>query len=135
MDGVELHDLKIINHKKGDILHGIKSSSEGFNSFGEAYFTKIKPGEIKGWKKHNLMTLNLIVPLGDVKFVVYDGKDFFSTDLSLQNNYKRLTISPGLWVAFKGLSESTSLVLNVADMEHDSKESQNIDLTELIYEW
>ena len=80
MDGVILTPLKQIHHPKGDILHGMKKSDIGFDGFGEAYFSSIKEGEIKGWKKHRKMTLNLIVPVVEIEFVVFDAKknNFFN---------------------------------------------------------
>ena len=135
MLGVTLTDLKQIYHPKGDIYHIIKKSDATFNGFGEAYFSAVKTGEIKGWKKHSKMTLNLVVPVGEVKFVIYDGEhgSFFSVNLS-HNNYKRLTIKPNLWVAFQGIGES-NLVLNVADLEHNPQEAINMDLDRVDYEW
>jgi len=134
MDGIKLNDLKIISHPKGNILHAIKSSSNGFENFGEAYFSTINFKEIKGWKSHTKMTLNFIVPAGKVKFVIYDGLNFFSETLSV-NNYKRLTIKPNLWVAFQGISKQTNLVLNIASIEHDPDEAINLELTEIPYDW
>ena len=63
MDGVILTPLKQIYNSKGDIFHAMKKSDKGFNGFGEAYFSTILKGEIKGWKKHTRMTLNIIVPV------------------------------------------------------------------------
>tara|TARA_X000000950_G_C13467828_1_gene478569 strand:- start:146 stop:553 length:408 start_codon:yes stop_codon:yes gene_type:complete len=134
MDGVKLNSLKIITHPKGDILHAVKSSSKGFEKFGEAYFSKINYKEIKGWKKHTKMTLNFVVPIGKVKFVIYDGLNFFTETIS-EKNYKRLTIKPNLWVAFEGISKGTNLILNIASIEHDPYEAINIDLTEILYDW
>ena len=134
MDGVKLTSLKIINNPKGDIFHIIKSSSEGFSKFGEAYFSEIKFNKIKGWKMHKEMVLNLIVVVGKVQFVVYDGESFFTTILS-KNNYKRLTIEPNLWVAFKGLSKNSNIVLNIANIQHNPMESINKELFEIKYDW
>ena len=134
MDGVKLNSLKIIPHPKGDILHAVKSSSKDFDEFGEAYFSKIKYQEIKGWKKHTKMTLNFVVPCGKVKFVIFDGLNFF-TEIISEENYKRLTIDPNLWVAFQGLSANTNLILNIASIEHDPNEAINIELPEIIYDW
>jgi len=135
MDGVILTSLKKIVHPKGDIFHAMKQSDLGFNGFGEAYFSNIKKDAIKGWKKHTLMTLNLIVPIGRIKFVIYDAKnqDFFTTILS-QDNYKRLTISPNLWFAFKGL-EQTNMILNLASIEHNPQETETKKVDEITYEW
>jgi dTDP-4-dehydrorhamnose 3,5-epimerase len=135
MDGVILRPIKQIYHLKGDIFHAMKKSDEGFNGFGEAYFSTINKGDIKGWKKHTKMTLNLIVPVGEIEFVVYNEEtnEFFSVKLS-QNNYQRLTVKPGLWMAFRGCGEY-NILLNLASIEHDPNEAINIDLSEINYEW
>ena len=135
MDGIILTPLKQIHNPKGDIFHAIKKSDDGFNGFGEAYFSTIYKGDIKGWKKHTQMTLNLVVPVGKIEFVVYNDKtnDFFTVMLS-QDNYQRLTVKSGLWMAFRGISEN-SILLNLASIEHDPNEAINIDLKEIKYVW
>ncbi len=135
MDGVTLTPLNKVLHPKGNIYHAMKKSDVGFGGFGEAYFSNIFVNCIKGWKKHSEMTLNLIVPVGEIKFVIYDEKSkcFFSVNLS-NKNYQRLTVKPNLWLAFQGISES-SMLLNIANMEHDPNESETIELTSISYEW
>lgn len=128
MDGIIITPLKRISHQKGDIYHALRTSDNGYTSFGEAYFTTIVGGETKGWKKHLRMTMNLVVPVGLVRF--YFRHDNGKTDNIIlgETNYQRLTVSSGLWVAFSGLSNSLNLVLNVADIEHDQTESINVPL-------
>ena len=135
MDGVILTPLKQIYHPKGDIFHAMKKSDIGFDGFGEAYFSTINQNDIKGWKKHTKMTLNIVVPVGNIEFVVYDenSKEFFSTKLS-HNNYQRLTIKAGLWMAFKGL-DKYNMLLNLASIEHDPNEAINIGIEEIKYGW
>ena len=135
MDGVIVTPLKQIHNPKGDIFHAMKKSDDGFDGFGEAYFSTIHKNNIKGWKKHTEMTLNLIVPVGAIEFVIYneDNKNFFNVVLS-QDNYQRLTVKPGLWMAFRGLEEN-NMLLNLASIEHDPNEAINIDIKEINYEW
>jgi dTDP-4-dehydrorhamnose 3,5-epimerase len=133
MDGVTLTPLKQISHLKGDIFHAMKASDDGFSGFGEAYFSTINLGEIKGWKKHTEMTLNLVVVTGEIDFVVHDNNSFYSVRLS-KNNYQRLTVGPGLWLAFKGLSVE-NMLLNLASIEHNPNESENVDLYGFDYDW
>lgn len=135
MDGVILTPLKQIHNPKGDIFHAMKKSDDGFDGFGEAYFSTIHKGDIKGWKKHTQMTLNLVVPVGEIEFVLYDEerKEFSSIILS-QNNYKRLTVKPNLWMAFRGIREY-NMLLNLASIEHNSSEAINVDLSEITYGW
>jgi len=135
MDGVILTPLQQIYNSKGDIFHAMKKSDDGFDGFGEAYFSTIYKYDIKGWKKHTQMTLNLVVPFGIIEFVIYneDLKEFFTVVLS-QENYQRLTVKAGLWVAFRGIEEN-NMLLNLASIEHDPKEAINIELNEIIYKW
>ena len=141
IEGVFLTPLKKIRHPKGDIFHGMKKSDEGFTGFGEVYFSMVKQGEIKGWNRHKIMVLNLVVPMGEVTFVIYDDREesrtigrFFTVTLS-QENYQRLTVSPGLWMAFKGNNSNLNLILNVASMVHDPNEIDRMDLDQIDYNW
>jgi|AACY02.8.fsa_nt_gi dTDP-4-dehydrorhamnose 3,5-epimerase and related enzymes len=141
IDGVILMPLDIVNNPKGDILCGLKKSDPGFIEFGEAYFSTINHGQIKGWNKHNRLTMNLIVPYGEVAFVIFDNRpnsptnsSFFKTTIS-SNNYNRLTIPPNLWVAFRGIGEQKNIILNIASQEHDSQEIERMDLKKIQFDW
>jgi len=141
IEGVILTLLKKIHHPKGDIFHAIKKSEEGFTGFGEVYFSTINNGVIKGWNKHISMTLNLVVPMGEVTFVIYDDREksrskgkFFEVTLS-QANYHRLTVPPGIWIAFKGNNSKPNLILNIADLEHDPEEIERLELDQIGYNW
>ena len=139
IDDVLITPLKIMQVNAGDVFHGIKSSDKGYFGFGEAYFSSIKPGQTKGWKRHKKMTLNIIVPSGEIQFVMFDDRNncdgrFQDIVISLKN-YCRLTIPPMVWMAFKGLSDENSLLLNVASIPHDSDESENKQLNEIEFKW
>ena len=133
MDGVTLTPLRKIEHSKGDIFHAMKATDKGFSGFGEAYFSTVNKSDVKGWKKHTEMILNLVVVTGEIEFVVCNGIDFFNVKLS-KGNYQRLTVEPGLWVAFRGLSNE-NIVLNLASIEHDPNESENVHLNAFDYDW
>ena len=135
MDGIILTPLKKIYHPKGEILKAITKSDPVFSEFGEAYFSVINQGDIKGWKKHTKMISNLIVVIGEIEFVFHNEitKEFFNIKIS-QNNYKRLTIKPGLLMAFRGIKEN-NILFNLSNIEHDPNETINIDLNEIDYKW
>jgi len=141
IEGIVLTDLKTINHPQGDIYHAMKKSDKGFEGFGEAYFSTINKNEIKGWKKHLKMTMNIIVPVGEVTFVLFDDREnshsvnnFFTVTLS-PSNYYRLTVPPGIWHAFRGHNHDLNLILDIADMEHQPDEIIRIDLDEISFNW
>lgn len=140
IEGIILTPLKQIYHPKGDVFHAMRKSDMGFTGFGEAYFSTIHAGDIKPWKKHLRMTLNLIVPVGKIRFVLYDDRTLsptlgqtMSAEIGLEN-YQRLTVPPGVWMAFEGLGEGLNLLLNVADMEHDPDEVERAELERFRYE-
>jgi len=136
MDDIKLVSLKQIANPKGDIYHALKKSDDSFTAFGEAYFTTVNFNEIKGWKKHTEMILNLIVPVGAVRFVIFNDETNEFRDITLSpNNYQRLTVPSGVWVAFQGVSDDLNLVLNIASIEHDPSESVTCNLSEITYEW
>jgi dTDP-4-dehydrorhamnose 3,5-epimerase len=139
INGVLVTPLKIVETQGGDVLHSIQDNSPGFNGFGEAYFSEIEPNSIKAWKLHKKMTLNITVPLGEIKFVLYDERDnlksMFQELIISRKNYCRLTIPPMIWLGFQGLSNSNSLLLNVADMKHNPKEYIRKDVSEFKYDW
>ena len=141
ISGVILTPLKIIENPLGDIYHGMKSSDIGFNGFHEAYFSTINSEHIKPWKKHLKMTLNLIVPTGKIRFVLYDDRDtsvtknqFMDVSLSIENYY-RLTVPPGIWMSFKGEGKSLNLLLNLANLEHDPSEIIRADVNKFNFNW
>ena len=141
MEGIIVTPLTIISHPKGDILHGMKKSDVVFTGLGEAYFSTVKPNQIKGWNRHKLMTVNLIVPIGCVKFVIIDDEtkkinsnNILEVELSAKN-YQRLTVPPGLWIGFQCISKTESIVLNIADIEHDPEENESMGIDNIDYRW
>ena len=119
IDGVVITPLKRIKNPKGDIYHAMKAYADGYAGFGEAYFSTVHKDDIKGWKKHTRMTLNIVVPIGAVRFVIYDDRENSSTKDQYYNvvfsaeNYARLSVAPGLWLAFQGMGEEVNMLLNI----------------------
>ena len=140
MEGISLHPLKQFMVPKGDVFHALKSTDEGYAGFGEVYFSQIKSGEAKGWKRHNRMILNLVVVVGEIKFVIYDDRTHSKTHgqfsefiLSPSTNYQRLTVSAGLWMAFQGMGKGVSMLMNIIPEPHDPTEVDSKELGEITY--
>jgi len=142
IDGVLITPLREIETQGGNVFHAMKVSESGYRGFGEAYFSTMESGKIKPWKRHNQMTLNLVVPIGKIRFVIFDDRadsrsngKFVEVILGRPEQYARLTVPPGLWMAFQGVAEETSWLLNVADLVHDPAESERRPLVEIPYDW
>lgn len=141
VDGVTITGHRRIPNSKGDILHGMKSSDVGYNGFGEVYFSMVHCGSIKGWKRHRTASLNIVVPYGTIRFVVYDDRSDSLTqgnflDITVSSeNFVRLTICPGLWMAFMGVGHGVNLLTNICNMEHDPSESDSCELDAIPFQW
>ena len=142
MSSISLQNIKILKLKKfptdgGDVLHFIKDGDVGFKNFGEVYFSNVKYGKVKAWKKHLNMTMNLVVPVGEVKFVFHlpESKNKFRVENIGLSNYSRIIVPPGIWFGFKGLSKDNNLVSNLANIKHDPLESINVEKNFFSYKW
>jgi dTDP-4-dehydrorhamnose 3,5-epimerase len=120
----------------GNVLHGLKNTDSSYKGFGEAYFSWIESQQVKAWKKHNRMVMNLIVPVGLVKFVFYnsESEDFLTTIIG-ESNYSRITVPNGIWFGFQGLNKSKSLVLNISSIPHDPSETDRLEIDKIKYDW
>ena len=121
----------------GDVMHALKDSDDGFNGFGEVYFSWVEQGAIKAWKYHQHMTLNLVVPLGEISFVFHikDQENCFRTENIGEEQYVRLTVPPGIWFGFQGRGSGQSLLMNLADMVHEPDEVLRKKTSEIVYNW
>lgn len=136
LSSIQVTPIREISTPGGNVLHGLKSTEPSFYGFGEAYFSWVEAGSIKAWKRHNIMVMNLIVPVGNVHFVFYDSNttEFFNTTIG-ENNYSRITVPSGIWFGFQGLAPQKSLVLNISNIPHDPLETDRLEISKIHYEW
>ena len=133
--------LDVIDTPGGNVMHGMKETGAGYAGFGEAYFSIVDTDAIKAWKRHHEMVLNLIVPVGTVRFVLFDDRSESTTCGEYQevilsrNNYQRLTVPPMLWMGFQGGAEDANILLNVASVPHRPDEVDRLALEEIEYHW
>jgi len=136
LSDILLTPLSRIETGGGDVLHAMKQSDVGYEGFGEAYFSWVSAGAVKAWKRHTQMTMNLVVPVGQVRFVFYsEATDEFRSEEIGVDRYARITVPPGFWFGFQGLGEPQSLVLNIANVAHDPSEVERLALSDIKYAW
>lgn len=132
-------NLSRVENVNGDIFHVLRSDDGCYEGFGEVYCTWIYPKSIKAWKCHAKMTLNLVVPVGLVQFVFHEvaknNEKLFRVEEVGKEKYARLTVPPGIWFGFRGLGDSASLVLNVANIMHHPDEAQRMEVDDIVYNW
>lgn len=142
IDGVLITPQREIETPGGNVFHALKAGAPGFQGFGEAYLSTLAPNYIKPWKRHNLMTLNVVVPVGKIRFVMFDDRSdspthqqFQAVTLGNPDHYVRLTVPPGVWMAFQSRSAATSWLINIADLKHDPQEADRLPLGDIFFNW
>lgn len=133
-----LTPLRIITGEKGAVMHALRSTDEGFSGFGEAYFSSVRKGEVKGWHCHKQASLNIIVPIGEMLFRLQDGRpdspSFGLADevaLSIEN-YQRLSIPPGVWFSFEGMADGLNLLLSITNEPYNPFEVVHAEVPQKI---
>ena len=137
LNNIVITQLSTFDVDEGMVMQGIKKNDTGYVGLGEVYFSYINPKAVKAWKKHNRMTLNLVVPLGKVRFVLCDALNdgnYRVEDVG-EDNYVRLTVPPGIWFGFQGIALQPSLVTNIADLQHDAAEVERQAVASFDYQW
>ena len=144
IEGVVVTQLSQIVDERGAVLHHMRNDAPEFTTFGECYFSEMVPGAVKAWKRHREQTQNLAVPVGRVRFVVFDDRAGSTTqdellviELGRPDDYYRLCIPKGLWYGFTCLSKIPAVVANCADRLHDPDDAELIreDDSSIPYCW
>ncbi|PIR76625.1 MAG: dTDP-4-dehydrorhamnose 3,5-epimerase [Candidatus Magasanikbacteria bacterium CG10_big_fil_rev_8_21_14_0_10_42_10] len=140
---VVITPLKKIQDERGSIMHMLRNDSPEFDTFGEIYFSTVYPGVIKGWHIHTVMTLQYAVVKGNIKLVLFDGRDNSPTKGEVQEifigdkNYCLVKIPPGVVNGFKGIGTEEAIIANCATHPHTKDEIVRVDpfTKEIPYNW
>jgi dTDP-4-dehydrorhamnose 3,5-epimerase len=124
-------------------MHMLKSTDPHFQRFGEIYFSTVYPGVVKGWHRHQEMTLNYACISGRIKLVLYDDRPSSKSKGELleiflgADNYSLVVIPPCVWNGFKGMSEPVAIVANCSTHPHDPSRSERLDPydNQIPYRW
>ena len=139
LDEIVVVPLRQIATEGGDVLHAMKSSDIGFSGYGEAYFSRVNSGAIKAWKRHSRMSMNLIVPVGTIKFVFHletlTPNSSYRIEEIGEFNYARIMVPPGIIFGFQGMDKSSSVLLNISDIEHDPNEVERFPIDAFNFRW
>lgn len=114
--GVTVTPLKIIPDDRGCVRHFIRSDDPDFTGFGETYITEVYKGVVKAWHGYGTKIMHYAVARGMVKLMLFDARKNSPTFEDMETlfvgdkNYVRVTIPPGVYNGFKGLTDSIVVV-------------------------
>jgi dTDP-4-dehydrorhamnose 3,5-epimerase len=141
--GVEVRPLRVIRDDRGAVWHMLRADTPRFTQFGEVYFSEVAAGRVKAWRRHRCATANLAVPRGRIRFVAFDdrpgsrSRDHVFTCEAGESNYVLITVPPGVWNGFLGLTAEPALVANCSTLPHRPDEEDRLpaDTPRIPYVW
>lgn len=134
VSGVRVRPLRIFEDERGAVLHMLRSDSPEFDHFGEIYFSEVRPGVVKAWKRHLRMTQRFAVPAGRMRLVIHDDRQGSATtgatmtiELGRPDAYVLVTVPPLVWYGFAALGDQPALMANCSNLPHDPAEAEQLD--------
>ena len=64
-----------------------------------------------------------------------DSTNNFQEIIISRDNYCRLTVPPMVWIGFQGISDNGSMLLNIADIEHNPHEVDKKNIEQIEFNW
>jgi dTDP-4-dehydrorhamnose 3,5-epimerase len=119
IQGVTTRRLKMIPDERGSLMEMLRNDWSEFMQFGQVYITAVFPGVVKAWHFHKLQTDFFVCVSGMAKVVLYDAREDSPTKGEIREffigalNPLLLTIPPGVYHGFKGISQETTLIVNI----------------------
>lgn len=141
IDGVVSSQSSEITVPGGNVKKLLRADECAYQGFGEAYLVTINGGVVKDWRLHKRMTANLFLLSGIVRLVLFDPRKDSITHKKFQeillsgSKQLRVTISPGIWFAFRAESKANSLLLNISNILHDDNEVVRAQKNQISYNW
>jgi len=126
IDGVETKRLTIHADPRGTLTPALDVRDAFWDEpIVYAYRISILPGRIKGWGMHRLQTDRYLMTAGDVRVVLFDGREDSPTAGSLvELNFTDRTpglvkIPPGVWHADQNWGDTEALIVNFPTRPYD----------------
>jgi dTDP-4-dehydrorhamnose 3,5-epimerase len=119
IEGVKIRKLRLIPDERGYLMEMMRTDWDEYEKFGQVYVTAVYPGVVKGWHYHKIQSDHFICVAGMAKVVLYDSREGSPTKGEINEffigslNPAMLKIPPGVMHGFKGISQETTLIVNV----------------------
>ncbi len=145
IEGVKIRQLKRIPDERGFLMEMFRSDWTEYECFGQAYITAVYPGVVKGWHYHKLQDDNFVCVHGMAKVALYDARDESPTKGRINEffmgvlNPMLVQIPKGVYHGFKGVSQDTTLIVNIPTKTYNYSEPDEYRLPahteEIPYDW
>ena len=127
-------NVVVIINKKNTIKKIYRDGDNLINPPKEIYTSTIHCNEIRAWKRHKATFVNLSVIVGEIRLVsTLDYRKFQIDKLSALSNCL-ITIPPGIWYGFKGISDEATII-NLASEMHAEEDMERIEAQNGTFDW
>ena len=113
---------KIINSNGGKIFKYIDKNKSYFKKFGEIYVNILESKKNVDWIFHKKCQCLLLVIVGRIKFITKKKNKKKNIVILDSKKNQLVIIPPKTWFSFNSIT-SKSILLNLIDKPHDSKET------------
>jgi dTDP-4-dehydrorhamnose 3,5-epimerase len=137
IEGVELKKLHTISDERGSVCE-MYDQRWGFHSepLVYVYHVTIRPHKYKGWVSHKFQDDRSFFGNGDLKIVLFDGRQDSSTFQQINefvvgtNNRTLLTIPAGVWHLFINIGGIDANFVNMPTKpyDHENPDKYRLDL-------
>lgn len=145
IEGVKVTKLRVIPDERGRLMEILRSDDEIFERFGQVYMTTNYPDVVKAWHCHRIQTDNVACIKGMIKIALYDAREGSASHKEIneffigEHNPVLISIPPGIYHGWKCVSETESIVINIATEPYNREQPDEYrlppDTKEIPYDW
>lgn len=143
--GVVTKKLDVKMDDRGYLMEILRSDEPIFAGFGQCYVTSVFPGIVKAWHMHRLQEDHICALTGNIKLVLYDGRESSETHGDIdefyigEQNPMLVKIPREVYHGFTSLDGRTAVIMNLPTMPYDREDPDEErlpwDTLEIGYSW
>ena len=142
IDGVTIKPLRRFRDERGQVMKMQEATDPEFKGFGEVYFSTVRPGVVKAWRRSPAWR-NYRVVHGAIRLVLADRREGSPTrgaldEIEMGDDHDVLVqIPPGVWSGFVGLGNLEAIVCDLTDRPNAAAgvEKREPDDATIGYDW
>jgi len=142
IDGVTIRPLRRFRDERGQLMKMQEATDPEFKGFGEVYFSTVRPGVVKAWRRSSAWR-NYRVVHGAIRLVLADRREGSPTrgaldEITMDDDHDLLVqIPPGVWSGFVGLGSLEAIVCDLTDRPNAaaSVDKRDPDDAGIGYDW
>jgi dTDP-4-dehydrorhamnose 3,5-epimerase-like enzyme len=139
MNKMDIHGARVFSPKvypdERGVVRKVVTSNEFQLPIRDVYCTSVYKDIVKGWHGYKTKTICFTCIYGCIKFVLYDPQTLDKESIIIgTDNYKAISVPPGVFSAFKGIAPFSEVVV-VADEMFTESGMIRVPIEAIDYDW